>query len=114
MGQAGWLYGQSCGAAGTSGWQPYVYHPAAQVRQTVLGRLRASGLPLCLTGRAPAGATRCQSLPLFQVMFMLHKAHQLDTQDLTPFGLGAEGCQLKVGGLAWKQWPWNSKSLPSI
>jgi amino acid adenylation domain-containing protein len=71
----------------------------ARVRQTVLGAFEHQDYPFALLVerlRVPHDASRS---PLFQVMFVLQKAHRLDEQDLTPFALGEKGFQLDVGGL---------------
>jgi amino acid adenylation domain-containing protein len=71
----------------------------AQVRQTVLEAFEHQDYPFALLVERLRVQRDASRSPLFQVMFMLHKAHQLDTQDLTPFGLGEEGFQLEIGEL---------------
>jgi non-ribosomal peptide synthetase component F len=69
------------------------------VHQTVLEAFAHQDYPFALLVEQPQVRRDTDDTPLCQVMFMLQKAYQLGSQDLTSFALGEKGRQLEVGGL---------------
>jgi natural product biosynthesis luciferase-like monooxygenase protein len=70
-----------------------------QVRQTVLDAFEHQDYPFPLLVERLQVARDPSRSPLFQVMFMMHKAHRLDRAGLTPFALGQAGAQMRLGPL---------------
>ncbi|MEM8530663.1 MAG: amino acid adenylation domain-containing protein [Chloroflexota bacterium] len=70
-----------------------------QVQHTVLQALAHQDFPLPLLVERLRPERHASHSPLFQVMFVLQKAHLLDAQGLTPFVLREAGAQMELGGL---------------
>jgi amino acid adenylation domain-containing protein len=71
----------------------------SQVRQTVLEALEHQDYPFSLLVEKLQPERDPSRTPLFQVMFMLQKAHILADQGLSSFALGEEGARMDLGGL---------------
>jgi len=70
-----------------------------QAQESVLGALEHQGYPFPLLVERLHPQRDASRSPLFQVMFMLQKAHLLDQEGLTAFALGESGASLEVAGL---------------
>lgn len=70
-----------------------------RVRETVLAALAHQDYPLSLLVERLQPSRDPSRSPLFQVMFVLQKAHLLDDAGLAMFALGADGAQMDLGGM---------------
>jgi amino acid adenylation domain-containing protein/non-ribosomal peptide synthase protein (TIGR01720 family) len=68
-----------------------------QVRHTVLAAIEHQDYPIPLLVEQLQPKRDASRPPLFQVMFVLEKPHQLD--ELSPFVLGKAGARINLGGL---------------
>lgn len=74
-----------------------------QVRYTVLGAIEHQDYPFSLLVERLQPERDSSYSPLFQVMFVLEKPHQLE--ELSPFVLGEAGTQMNLGGLQLEPFP---------
>ncbi|MGB9181613.1 MAG: amino acid adenylation domain-containing protein, partial [Pyrinomonadaceae bacterium] len=70
-----------------------------QVRETVLSAFTHQDYPFALLVERLQPEHDASRSPLFQTMFILHKAHLLDQENLASFALGRTGAQIKLGDL---------------
>ncbi len=70
-----------------------------QVRQTVVEALEHQDYPLALLVEKLQPERDAGRTPLFQVMFVLQRAHLLADQGLSSFAVGGDGVQMQIGGL---------------
>ncbi|MGB7923891.1 MAG: condensation domain-containing protein, partial [Pyrinomonadaceae bacterium] len=71
-----------------------------QVRQTVLAAFKYQDYPFAMLVERLQPERDPSRAPLFQVMFVLQKAHLLNREGLTSFALGETGAQMKLGDLS--------------
>ncbi|MEW6737135.1 MAG: MupA/Atu3671 family FMN-dependent luciferase-like monooxygenase, partial [Acidobacteriota bacterium] len=71
----------------------------AQLRQTVMGALEHQDYPFSLLVERLQPVRDLSRAPIFQVMFVLHKAHLLNDEGLASFALGEVGAQIEWGGM---------------
>jgi acyl-CoA synthetase (AMP-forming)/AMP-acid ligase II/acyl carrier protein len=70
-----------------------------QTKQTVLEAFAHQDFPFSLLVERLQPERDSSRSPLFQAMFILQKAHQLDREGLTSFTLGEAGARIKLGAL---------------
>jgi amino acid adenylation domain-containing protein len=70
-----------------------------QVRGTVLSAFEHQDYPFALLVERLQPEHDASRSPLFQAMFILHKAHLLDQEGLASFALGETGAHIKLGDL---------------
>ncbi|HEX8853467.1 MAG TPA: condensation domain-containing protein, partial [Pyrinomonadaceae bacterium] len=70
-----------------------------QTKETVLAAFRHQDYPFPLLVERLQPERESSRSPLFQVMFILQKAHLLNEEGLTAFALGEAGARVKLGAL---------------
>ncbi|MGK7905412.1 MAG: amino acid adenylation domain-containing protein [Hormoscilla sp.] len=75
-----------------------------RVRSSVLEAFKHQDYPFALLVEGLQPVRDLSRSPLFQVMFILHKAHLLDEQGLTQLALGESGARLNLGELELESW----------
>src|SRR5882724_1270121 len=70
-----------------------------QVRQTVLTAFEHQDYPFSLLVERLQPGRNASWAPLFQVMFVLHKAHLLNAEGVSSFALGEAGARMRLGDL---------------
>jgi len=73
-----------------------------QVRHTILGAFEHQNYPFARLVEDLQQSRDQSRLPIFQVMFILQKAHLLDDQALSSFALGETGASVQLNGLTLK------------
>lgn len=83
-----------------------------QVRQTVVGAINHQDYPLALLVEKLQPRRDTSRTPLFQVMFILQRAHLLNEAGLSAFAIGNEANEMQIEGLSMQAVPVAEKTAP--
>ncbi|GIX48383.1 MAG: hypothetical protein KatS3mg131_2594 [Candidatus Tectimicrobiota bacterium] len=84
----------------------------AHVQETVRQALTHQDYPFALMVERLQPPRVAGRPPLFQVMFLLHKAQYGEKPDLTPLAAGVPGVRVEVGGLRLEAFPLDPPGVP--
>ncbi len=78
---------------------PTFHEVLQRVRQTALGAFEHQDYPPALLAKRLGLQRESSRPPLFETMFILQKAQEIEVQALSPFALGIDGARMEMGSL---------------